>query len=150
MRPGEHNGRDYTFLTDKEFGDGIVSGRFVEWAEVHCHWYGTPREPLDQALSAGHDVMLDLDVIGGLRLKECYDERAITLFIMPPSIDELTNRLRARGTDSFEVQAIRLKNALTEITFADRFDHRVINDDLDRVCTEIESILALDKGNKAI
>ncbi len=149
MRPGEVDGRDYTFLTDETFRTGIAAGRFVEWAEVHRHWYGTPREPLDHALAEGRDVMLDLDVVGGLRLKAMYGDRAVTFFIVAPSTEELKKRLAARGTDSPEVQAIRLQNALTEMTFSDRFDHRVVNDDLDRVCGEIESILNSDREDQA-
>lgn len=146
VRVGEIDGRDYTFLTEAAFRDGIAGGRFIEWAEVHGHLYGTPREPLDRALGEGRDVMLDLDVVGSLALKEGYGDRAVTLFILPPSVEELTRRLQGRGTDSPEVQAVRLRNALTEVTFADRFDHRVVNDDLDRACREIESILGLGTG----
>jgi guanylate kinase len=146
VRPGEVDGRDYTFLSPGAFRDGIAAGRFVEWAEVHGHLYGTPREPLDRALAEGRDVMLDLDVVGSLALKAAYGDRAVTLFVEPPSLEELTRRLSARGTDAPDVVALRLKNALTEMTYADRFDHRVVNDDLDRACERIEAILALRTG----
>ena len=140
-RPGEVDGRDYVFVDEATFRDGIARDRFVEWAEVHGFLYGTRREPLDEALAVGADVLLDLDVVGSLALKGLYGDRAVTIFVLPPSVQELERRLLARGTDAPEVQRLRLKNALTEMTFQDRFDHRVVNDDLDRVCGEIEEIL---------
>jgi guanylate kinase len=141
MRPGEVDGRDYRFLDEPTFRRGIDDGRFVEWAEVHGHLYGTPREPLDEALAGGRDVFLDLDVVGSLCVKELYGDRAVTIFLSPPSVDELERRLRARATDSPEVQRLRLHNALTELTFRDRFDYQVVNDDLERACREIDGIL---------
>jgi guanylate kinase len=141
MRPGEVDGRDYCFLDEATFRSGIEAGRFVEWAEVHAHLYGTPREPLDAALAEGRDVFLDLDVVGTLCVKELYGDRAVTIFIVPPSVEELERRLRARATDAPEVQQLRLRNALTEMTFRDRFDFQVVNDDLERACREIDGIL---------
>ncbi|MBI5481806.1 MAG: guanylate kinase [Deltaproteobacteria bacterium] len=141
MRPGEVDGRDYRFLDEPTFRRGIDDGRFVEWAEVHGHLYGTPREPLDEALEQDRDVLLDLDVAGSLRLKELYRDRAVTVFLSPPSVDELERRLLGRATDSPEVQRLRLRNALKEMTFRDRFDFQVVNDDLERVCREIDGIL---------
>ncbi len=146
MRPGEVDGRDYTFLTDAAFQADLAAGRFVEWARVHDHFYGTPREPLDRALAEGRDVMLDLDVVGSLALKAAYGDRAVTLFILPPSIDELRRRLRTRATDAPDVQALRLRNAMDELARQDRFDHRIVNDDLDRACAEIEGILGPGTG----
>jgi guanylate kinase len=145
-RPGEVDGRDYTFLDEATFKDGIAAGRFVEWAEVHGHLYGTPREPLDRALGEGRDVLLDLDVAGALALKAAYGPRALTLFVLPPSREELHRRLRSRATDTPQVQALRLQNALAELAAQDRFDHRVVNDDLERACVEIESLLARTPG----
>jgi guanylate kinase len=143
MRPGEVDGRDYRFLDAPTFRRGIDDGRFVEWAEVHGHLYGTPREPLDEAIAQGRDVLLDLDVVGSLRLKELYGDRAVTIFISPPSVAELERRLLLRATDSPAVQRLRLRNALTEMTFKDRFDFQVVNDDLERACREIDGILGL-------
>jgi guanylate kinase len=140
-RRGELDGRDYTFLDEATFREGIASGRFVEWAEVHGHLYGTPREPLDRALAEGRDVMLDLDVAGALAAKKMYGDRAVTIFLLPPSVVELEHRLEARGTEAPEALAIRLHNALNELSFSDSFDHRVVNDDLDRAVAEIERIL---------
>jgi guanylate kinase len=141
MRRGEVDGRDYCFLDEPTFRRGIEDGRFVEWAEVHGHLYGTRREPLDEALEQGRDVLLDLDVVGSLRVKELYGDRAVTIFLSPPSVEELERRLLARATDSPEAQRLRLRNALTEMTFKDRFDLQVVNDDLERACREIDGIL---------
>jgi len=140
-RASEVNGRYYHHVDRQTFKDGISAGRFAEWNEVHDNLYGTPREPLDKWLSEGKDVLLDLDVIGGLKLKEIYSERAISIFILPPSQEELERRLMKRATDSAEVQQVRLKNALAELSYKDRFDYRIINDDLEKAVAEVEKIL---------
>jgi guanylate kinase len=141
MRVGDVDGRDYHFIDEATFRRWIAEGRFAEWAEVHDHLYGTPREPLDAALAAGTEVLLDLDVVGSLNLKKMYGDRAITIFLTPPSMEELTRRLASRGTDAPEIQALRLKNALAELAAKDEFDHQVVNDDLERACQEIEEII---------
>jgi guanylate kinase len=141
IRPGEVNGKYYHYLDVKEFEDGIKAGHFVEWAKVHNNYYGTPKAPLDKWLSEGKTVLLDLDVVGSLNLKKLYGKKSVTIFILPPSVEELKKRLAGRKTDSAEAQALRLKNALEEMTHKDEFDYRVVNDDLDRVCGEIEEII---------
>lgn len=141
-RPGEDDGRDYHFIDDKKFREWMKDGKFAEWAPVHEHFYGTPKGPIDDAIKKGIDVLLDLDVVGSLNLKKAYGVCAITIFLNPPSMDELKRRLFGRGTDSKEVLDLRLKNALTEMTFRDKFDHRIINDDLEKACGEIEKIIA--------
>jgi guanylate kinase len=140
-RPGRVDEGYYEMLTDADFRAGIAAGRFAEWAEVHGYLYGTPRAPLDAWLDEGRDVVLDLDVVGALALKAAFPGQAVTVFLLPPSIDELERRLATRGTDSPAVRAVRLANALKEIESADRFDFRVVNDDLDRCCREVEGIL---------
>ncbi|MFH0799529.1 MAG: guanylate kinase [Pseudomonadota bacterium] len=144
IRKGEVDGRDYHFIDREEFSKGIDDGKFAEWAEVHNNFYGTPNAPLEAWLAAGTDVLLDVDVVGSLSLKKIYGGRAISIFLVPPTMDELKRRLALRGTDLAEVQALRLKNALTEMTFKDRFDHQVVNDVLDRACAEIGSIIGRD------
>jgi len=140
-RPGDVD-KDYYRNVDREtFEKGIKEGMFAEWAEVHHHLYGTPKGPLEDFLNEGKNVLLDLDVIGGLNLKELYKDEAVSIFILPPSEEELKRRLSARATDSEEVQAIRLKNAIEEMTYQDRYDHRVINDDLEKACLRIEEIM---------
>lgn len=140
-RPGEENGKYYHHLDRKTFEEGIKTGQFAEWAEVHNNFYGTPKEPINKWLAEGKNVLLDLDVVGSLNLKKIYKDRSITIFIMPPSIEELKQRLARRGTDSKEIQELRLKNALMEITQKDKFDYVVVNDVLNRICREIEEII---------
>jgi guanylate kinase len=140
-RGDEVDGRYYHFMSDHAFRSGIENGRFAEWAEVHGHLYGTPIEPIEAALRSGKDVLLDLDVVGGLRLKGLYKERAVSLFLLPPSREELRRRLIGRGTDSPEQQELRLGNALEEMKYKDKYDHCVVNDDLEKACLEIEGIL---------
>lgn len=143
-RPARPEGVDegYYQIVDKaSFREGIDDDAFVEWAEVHGHLYGTPRAPLEGWLGEGRDVVLDLDVVGALNLKRSYGDRAVTLFLVPPSMDELRQRLALRGADSAEVQSERLRNAEREMEYRDQFDYQVINDDLLRACREVESIL---------
>lgn len=141
IRPNEVDGRDYHFIDDVTFKKWISEGKFAEYCPVHDHIYGTPKEPLDKWLSEGKDVLLDLDVVGALKLKKLYGDKAITIFLIPPSDEELKKRLLSRGTDTKEQQSLRLKNALNEMTYKDKFDHRVVNDVLDKACGEIEEIL---------
>lgn len=140
-RPGEVDGKYYHHLNRTTFEDGLKNSRFVEWAAVHDNLYGTPKEPLDNWLAQGKDVLLDLDVVGSLNIKKIYGPRSIIFFLLPPSLEELKKRLAGRRTDSEEVQALRLKNALEELTHKDESDYRIINDDLNRACGEIERLL---------
>lgn len=141
IRPGEVKGRDYCFIDEEAFRKGIANDRFAEWAEVHGHFYGTPRGPLNEWLKEGRDVLLDVDVVGCLNLKREYGDVAISIFLAPPNMEELKRRLSSRGTDTPDVQALRLKNALLEMKAKDRFDYSVVNDDLDRACEDIERIV---------
>ncbi len=142
MRPGEVNGKYYHHITQKKFEEGIKKGEFAEWANVHNQIYGTPRAPLDRWIAEGKDVVLDLDIVGSLNLKKLYGERAVTIFLLPPSMEELKKRLLSRKTDSPDVQQIRLQNAIAELTHKDKFDFQVVNDVLEKACAEIEKIIA--------
>jgi guanylate kinase len=141
VRPDKTDERDYHFVDQKTFSDAVENGMFAEFAEVHNHMYGTPKEPLEQALQQKKNILLDLDVMGSLALKKMYENQAISIFLLPPSVEELKNRLRGRKTDSPEEQEIRLKNAIAEITYRDKFDYQVVNDDLDQAVARIEKIL---------
>lgn len=140
-RSAEVDGGDYHFIPEETFKQGIQEGRFVEWAEVHHRFYGTPKAPLDKALEEGKDVVLDLDVEGGTALKALYGARAVTIFLLPPSVEELVRRLSERGTDSPEEQQIRLENARHELAHKDKYDHQIVNENLGKACEEIEKIL---------
>ncbi len=144
MRPGDVEGKDYHFISKNKFESGIENNEFAEWAHVHDHLYGTPRQPLDDALKQGKKVLLDLDVVGGTKLKQLYKEKAVSIFLLPPSNEELKNRLLNRATDSKQQQELRLKNALHEITYKDKYDYQVINDSLEQACKKIEEIIYAD------
>jgi len=139
-RPGEKNGTEYHFFPEGEFKRRIAEGAFLEWAVVHGHYYGTLREQVRLLLEEGRDVLLDIDVQGGLAIKESEPE-AILVFLLPPSMEALRERLRARGTDSQDVVAARLANAAEEMVSADRYDYQVWNRDLEDAVEEVAAII---------
>lgn len=130
-RNGEANGIDYYFLTPELFRSKIEAGDFVEWEEVYPgSYYGTLRSEVETIWGRGHHVIFDVDVMGGLKLKSTFGNDALAIFVMPPSIDELKKRLECRSTESAETLATRIAKAETEISFAPKFDHIVVNDNL--------------------
>jgi len=135
-RSGEQNGKDYHFITKDAFEKGIACGRWAEWAEVHGHYYGTSADFLNQELSAGRDILLDIDIQGTRKILQHYPD-AVTIFIMPPSLETLKSRLQSRGTDSPEVIAVRLKNADEEMAHKDLYHHILINDRLTDAVAEL-------------
>lgn len=128
-RSHEAEGRDYFFLSRKEFKGRVDAGEFVEWAEVHGEWYGTLRSQTDEALRRGRNVLLDVDVQGGKSVRRTYPD-GVFIFVLPPSLEALEARLRRRGTDSEERIRLRLENAHREIPMAREYDYAVVNDDL--------------------
>lgn len=140
-RPGVVDEGYYHITDRKTFEDGVASGQFAEWAEVHGNLYGTPKESLESARREGKDILLDLDIVGALRLKKIYRDKAVSIFIEPPSMDVLKRRLSDRATDSVDVVELRLVNAKKEMEYKDFFDLRFVNDDLDKICAEIERAL---------
>ena len=130
-REGEEHGVHYYFLTEAEFRDRIASGDFVEYEEVYAgRFYGTLRSEIDRVTESGHNVILDIDVKGAMNVKSLYGDKALALFIMPPSVATLRERLENRGTDAPEVIDERVAKAEYEISFAPRYDAVVVNDDL--------------------
>jgi len=138
-RQGEQDGVDYFFITKDDFENGISRHRWAEWAEVHGNYYGTSAEFLDKELSVGQDILLDIDVQGTRQILTRYPG-AVTLFIMPPSLEILRQRLEARGTDSPAVIAVRLENARKEMAQKDMYRHIVVNDRLPDATAEMISI----------
>lgn len=136
-RGEEQNGKEYYFLNKETFQQKIANGEFLEYEEVYpgCY-YGTLREEVEQRLKAGSHVILDIDVQGALRVKQIYANQALTIFIAPPSISTLEERLRNRNTDSHEMIQTRIQKATEEITYASRFDYVIVNDDLEEACEE--------------
>ncbi len=128
----EQNGKDYYFLSGEEFDRKIAEDAFVEWEEVYAGTkYGTLRSELERIWAKGHTILFDVDVKGGVRLKDIFGTQALSIFIMPPSIEELRNRLVGRATDSPEKIEQRVAKAGEELTYAERFDLVVVNDNLE-------------------
>ena len=146
-RPGETDGVSYYFLSDDEFRRRLDAGDFVEYCEVYPgRFYGTLKSEVERTRGEGHDVILDIDVVGGVNVKEIFGDEALSLFIMPPSVDELRRRLEHRGTDSAERIAERVGRAEYEIGFAPRYDKVVVNDQLDEAVAETAKIIAVFTG----
>ncbi len=139
-REGEIDGVHYYFRDEKTFRNEIGAGLFLEWAEVHGRWYGTPKEPLEKQLASGLTVLLSIDVQGAEDLMS-RQVPALYLFLEPPSVEDLRERLEHRGSESTETIELRLKNALTELDQKDRYDHCIVNDDLDRAVGEILALI---------
>ncbi|MBQ2554159.1 MAG: guanylate kinase [Prevotella sp.] len=136
-RGTERDGVEYFFLSEEEFRRRIQADEFLEYEEVYPgRFYGTLKAQVEQLSAEGHTVVFDVDVKGGINIKRHYGERALSIFIQPPSIEELRRRLEARGTDSAEVIATRLEKAAYELTFASQFDRVLVNDDLEQAHRE--------------
>ena len=141
-RGTERNGVEYFFVTPEEFRRRIDNDEFLEYEEVYKdRYYGTLKQQVEAQLEKGENVVFDVDVKGGCNIKNYYGDRALSVFIQPPSIEELRNRLIGRGTDAPEVIEDRIARASFELTFAPKFDKVVINDDLDKAKAEALKIV---------
>lgn len=141
-RGAEQNGVEYYFLTPEDFKQRIAQGEFLEYEEVYKdRFYGTLKSQVDAQLAKGENVVCDVDVLGGQNIKKHYGQRALSIFIQPPSIEALRQRLEGRGTDSPEVINDRIARAEFELSFADKFDHAVVNDDLQQAQTEALALI---------
>ena len=139
-RPGDVAGRDYYFLSEDDFHRQIDEGLFLEWADVHGHFYGTRRDIVEQTLDSGKDMMLEIDVQGALQIKKKMPE-AITVFLAPPSFEELERRLRGRGTDSEESIKTRLANAKKELACEPEYDYTIVNNTVDEAAEEFIKLI---------
>ena len=136
-RGTERNGVEYFFLTPEEFRQRIANNEFLEYEEVYeDRFYGTLKEQVERQREAGQNVVFDVDVKGGCNIKKYYGDEALSLFIQPPSVEELRRRLEGRGTDTPEAIEERLAKASYELTFAPQFDRVIINDDLEHAKAE--------------
>ena len=141
-RGNELDGREYYFITASEFRRKVRQGEFVEWQEVYRdHYYGTLHKEIERIYGEGKIPLFDVDVMGGINLKNIFGKDALSVFVMPPSVEELRKRLIRRGTDSPEKIEMRVEKAASEILLADRFDLVIINDDLETACDEIMRIV---------
>ena len=147
MRGGEQEGVDYHFVSPIRFERMVAEGDFAEWAEVHGNRYGTAKATLRQAAAEGRDLLLDIDVQGAAQLRGS-GLAAVYIFILPPSMAELRQRLAGRNTDSAEVIARRMRNAVSEIREAVHFDYIVVNDDLARAVATVQAIMLAEAARK--
>lgn len=141
-RGEEQDGREYYFISNEDFHRRAERGDFVEWEEVYpgtC--YGTLRSEVERVTSGGRNLIMDIDVRGGLNVKRCYGDEALSIFILPPSLEALERRLRGRATDPEERIRKRLAKAEYELGFADSYDCQVVNDDLDRAVSEVAALI---------
>ncbi len=139
-RPGEENGVNYYYLTREEFMQSVEKGEFLEWAEFSGNCYGTNKKFVQQCLDNNEDLLLEIDTQGALQVKEKMNN-AVLIFILPPSLEELENRLRGRGTETEEAIQKRLNTVKFEMENAKYFHYQVINDEVDRAVKEIENII---------
>lgn len=141
-RAGEKHGVNYYFITDEEFCCRIDRGEFIEWEEVYAGThYGTLASEVDRVTGEGRNLLLDIDVKGAVNVKKRYGARALGIFIMPPSVETLGERLRGRGTDSEETIQRRLARAEEELSYAPQFDRTVVNDDLDTAVEQTRRLI---------
>src|SRR3954452_3619206 len=145
MRPGEVEGRDYHFVDRNRFEAMATGGELLEWATVFDNRYGTPRQPVENALSAGHDVLFDIDWQGTQQLREKARADVVSVFILPPSAADLEKRLHSRAQDSDEVIRTRMSRASHELSHWAEYDYIVINHDIDQAFAEVQSILKAER-----
>jgi guanylate kinase len=145
MRPGEVDGRDYHFVELEQFRQMVRDDQFLEWAHVFDHRYGSPRQPIDDMLSSGKDVLFDIDWQGAQQLYQKAGGDVVRVFILPPSVEELGQRLARRGTDDPEVIAGRMARAAAEISHWDGYDYVLINDDVQACFDQVLTILKAER-----
>ncbi len=148
-RPSEINGVHYHFISQQRFLSMRDGGELLEWAEVHGNYYGTPHAPVEEALASGRDVLFDIDWQGAAQLREKMAGDVVSVFILPPSMDELRSRLTRRAEDAPEVIEKRLVNARREIAEWSNFDYVVVNDDLDAAFADLTAILRAERSRRA-
>lgn len=148
IREGEVDGKDYFFVTREKFEETIKNGGLVEYAEYCGNYYGTPKAYVDEQLKNGKNVILDIEVQGAMQIKEKFPD-TLMMFVIPPSIEVLLQRLRKRGTESEEVIKRRITQAKTECTYMDKYEYLVINDDLDVAVKQMHSMIESAKFNIA-
>lgn len=147
-REGEKDGIDYFFIEEEEFLKRVKNNEFLEYAKVYGNYYGTPKEEVFKQLKAGKDIILEIDIQGALQVKKNYP-MGVFIFILPPSLTELKNRIEGRGTDSKEVILRRMESAYDELNYAFQYDYVVVNDRVDIATEKIKHIILAEK-NRAI
>ncbi len=143
-RPGEVHGKNYYFIEKEEFIERIGNNAFLEHAEVYGNYYGTPQKEVLEQLEKGKDVLLEIDIQGALKVKEQYKD-GVFIFIVPPSMEELKNRLESRGTETKESMIRRFESAYDEIKYVFKYDYAVVNDEVDKAVDKIQAIIEAEK-----
>ncbi|MBQ9673721.1 MAG: guanylate kinase [Ruminococcus sp.] len=146
-RPGEQNGREYYFVTKDEFTSMVEQGEFLEHASYVGNFYGTPKRPVEKLLEQGCNVILEIEVQGGVQVKKIYPD-CVSIFIAPPSMQVLEDRLRGRGTETEEVIKKRMKTAEGEMEYQSLYDYSVVNDVVERTADEIVSIVKTERDKR--
>ena len=144
-RPGEVDGVDYHFVDEAEFNRIIEADEFAEWAYVFDHLYGSPKEPIKEALKDGRDTLFDIDWQGTQQLEYAFRTDLVLIFILPPSMKELDRRLHERGTDSDEIIAGRMRRAASEIGHWAEYDYVLINEDMEKCLDDVRAIIAAER-----
>ncbi|WP_319485292.1 guanylate kinase [uncultured Cohaesibacter sp.] len=147
-RGSEIDGVHYHFMSERQFVSMRDRGDLLEWAEVHSNFYGTPRDPVEEALSKGKDVLFDIDWQGTLQMKKAARKDIVTVFVLPPSMAELKNRLIRRAEDTEDVIERRLHNARVEISHWDEYDYVIVNDDLEKAFAAVSAILEAERHKR--
>lgn len=142
-RTGETEGESYYFVSKEEFLRKIEASGFLEYAEVYGNFYGTPKQPVIDKLSAGTDVILEIDMQGALKVKENYPD-GVFIFILPPSMSELRKRLTGRGTETAEAIEMRLGETLKELSYIDKYDYCVVNGQLEEAVARVKAIVTAE------
>jgi guanylate kinase len=148
-RPGEHDGRDYHFVTRDKFQEMIDQDAFLEWAEVYGNYYGSPKPPIMAALERGESALFDIDFQGAMKVHEQAREDSVLVYILPPSLAEMSRRLHARSQDSEEVIHRRLARAKDEVADWERFDYVILNEDFDRAYADLAHIYHAERLKRA-
>jgi len=143
-RPGELDGKDYFFLSKEEFMEMVNNDGFLEWAEIYGNYYGTPRKFVEEVLAQGEDLVLEIDIQGAKQVREKFPE-GIFIFILPPSMEELRNRLVKRGSEPDEVVNCRLDWAKEELSYANEYDYIIVNDLLEDAVCKIKAIVLAER-----
>jgi guanylate kinase len=148
-RPGEHHGRDYHFVDHDTFKGMIGDDAFLEWAEVYGNHYGSPRAPIVEALERGESVLFDIDFQGAMKVHAQLPQDSVLIYVLPPSLAEMSRRLHARSQDSEEVIAKRLARAKDEVAAWEQFDYVILNDDFDKAYSDLAHIYHAERQKRA-
>ncbi len=143
-RNGEVDGVNYFFKTHEEFNSMIKNGELVEWVKYCDNYYGTPKKCIEDTIKSGFDCLLEIEVEGALNIKNIYPD-CVSIFILPPSFDELRRRIEGRGTEKPEAIEKRMEKAIKEMKYVDKYDYVVVNDDIEEAVNSIKCILASEK-----